>query len=279
MNERGFAMAALLVAMSVMGIMLGVLLPAWRTQVQREREAELIFRGQQYAQAIERYSRRYGGFPTTLDALTSQNNRFLRKAYKDPITDKDFQIVYFGQVALAPPQGGAAGLQGRAGVAGTPQPGLQGLQAGRGAAQPSPPVSPARGNQPGIVPIPAGQFGQTGGPIIGVVSTSKAESLRVFNGRQHYNEWLFVATAATQQAGAATGGGAGARGRGQQPQPGPNAPTRGNQQGDPNGRGIRGRGVQPGRGNFPGPGGPGRGFPGQGVPGPGVPGPGMPGRF
>ena len=46
-------MAALLVALSVMGIMLGAALPAWRTMVQREREAELVFRGEQYVQAIE----------------------------------------------------------------------------------------------------------------------------------------------------------------------------------------------------------------------------------
>ena len=38
-RERGYAMAALLVALSVMSIMLGVALPAWRTMVQREREA------------------------------------------------------------------------------------------------------------------------------------------------------------------------------------------------------------------------------------------------
>jgi type II secretory pathway pseudopilin PulG len=278
-GQRGFAMAALLVAMSVMGIMLGVLLPAWRTQVQREREAELIFRGQQYVQAIELYSRRYGGFPTTLDSLTSQNNRFLRKVYKDPITDKDFQLVYFGQVALATPQGAQAQQGGRGA---TPAAGAAGAQRIGQPGQPT--LTTAQANQPGLVAVtPTGQRPQNGaGPIIGVVSTSKGESLRMYNGRNHYNEWLFVATAATQQAGAPAGGAAGQGARGQQ-QPGRGVQGRGERGEQPGG--IRGRGELPGRGDLPGRGGPGRGFPGQPFPGGGVPGlppfgnPNQPGRF
>ena len=81
-GERGYAMAALLVGLSVMAIMLSVALPVWRTVAQREREAELIFRGEQYAHAIELYSRRNGGYPSTLDVL--EKGRFIRKLYKDP---------------------------------------------------------------------------------------------------------------------------------------------------------------------------------------------------
>ncbi len=151
--ERGFAMAALLVAMTVMAIMMGVLLPAWRTQVQREREAELVFRGQQYVQAIELYSRRYGGFPTSLDSLTSQNNRFLRKVYKDPVTGEDFQLVYFGQVALAPPaQAGQPGQAGRGAAA-----------PARGAPAPGPPAPPqVRRAGPGALAfrVPGWRHGQ-----------------------------------------------------------------------------------------------------------------------
>ncbi len=41
-------MVALLVALSVMAIMMGAALPAWHTLAQREKEAELVFRGEQY---------------------------------------------------------------------------------------------------------------------------------------------------------------------------------------------------------------------------------------
>ena len=56
---------------------------------------------------------------------------------------------------------------------------------------------------------PASPFGQAStpgaGPIIGVSSRSTAQSLRLYNGRNHYNEWLFVSTAATRDAGRGAG--------------------------------------------------------------------------
>ena len=95
-GDRGYAMAALLVGISVMTIMLSMALPVWRTAVKREREAELVFRGEQYAHAIELFSRRNGGFPPSLDVLVQ--GRYIRKLYKDPMTGEgDFQPLYFGQ--------------------------------------------------------------------------------------------------------------------------------------------------------------------------------------
>ncbi|MCU0252314.1 MAG: type II secretion system GspH family protein, partial [Vicinamibacterales bacterium] len=54
-GERGYAMAALLVTLAVMSVILGMAMPVWRTVVQREKEEELIFRGRQYARAIQLY--------------------------------------------------------------------------------------------------------------------------------------------------------------------------------------------------------------------------------
>ena len=60
-------MVALLVAMSVMAIMMSAALPAWQTAARREKEAELIFRGQQYARAVAFFQRKYGGaYPPTV---------------------------------------------------------------------------------------------------------------------------------------------------------------------------------------------------------------------
>jgi type II secretory pathway pseudopilin PulG len=92
---RGYAMVALLVAMSIMAVMLGLALPVWQTAIRREREAELVFRGEQYVQAIRLFQRRYAGtFPPNVDVLVKQ--RFLRRRYQDPITGSDFQPVYAG---------------------------------------------------------------------------------------------------------------------------------------------------------------------------------------
>ena len=41
-------------AASVMAVLLSAALPVWQTMVRRERETELIFRGEQYAHAAER---------------------------------------------------------------------------------------------------------------------------------------------------------------------------------------------------------------------------------
>ena len=81
-------MVALLVAMSIMSVMLTVAMPVWHQMAQREKEAELIFRGQQYARAIGMFQRRAGpgALPPTLDVLVEQ--RFLRSKYKDPITGR-----------------------------------------------------------------------------------------------------------------------------------------------------------------------------------------------
>src|SRR5687768_13678032 len=48
-GQRGYAMAALLVSMAVMAVMMSVALPAYRHLARREKEAELAFRGEQYA--------------------------------------------------------------------------------------------------------------------------------------------------------------------------------------------------------------------------------------
>ena len=94
-SARGYAMVALLVAMSIMAVMLGLALPVWQTAIRREREAELVFRGEQYVQAIRLFQRRYAGtFPPNVDVLVKQ--RFLRRRYQDPITGSDFQPVYAG---------------------------------------------------------------------------------------------------------------------------------------------------------------------------------------
>src|SRR5207244_1013734 len=88
-DARGYAMAVLLVAMSVMAIMMTVLMPVWKQTAQREKEAELVFRGEQYARAIGLFQKKYANaFPPNRNGLVEQ--KFLRKKYKDPITNDDF---------------------------------------------------------------------------------------------------------------------------------------------------------------------------------------------
>lgn len=111
-RHRGYAMAALLIAMSVMAILLTVALPTWKQTIQREKEEELIFRGTQYSRAIGAYQRKYANAsPPTLDVLVEQH--YLRKKFKDPLAvsdDGEFQPLYVQiQATGSGAQSGTAG--------------------------------------------------------------------------------------------------------------------------------------------------------------------------
>ena len=191
-DQRGYAMAALLVSMSVMAVMMAAALPVWSHFAQREKEEELIWRGEQYRRAIMLFQRRFANtFPPTVDILVEQ--KFLRKKYKDPITNDDFQIIPVGGGV----QGGRPGMPGMpgTGIGPTNAPGGQGAAGGLGSQQ--------AGGLPGSTP--SSSFGQATQPamgIQGVTSKSKDTSIRLYNGMDRYNQWAFVYLAASTQAGA-----------------------------------------------------------------------------
>src|SRR4051812_20177543 len=111
-------MAALLVALSVMSIMMSVVMPVWKHAAQREKEEELVFRGKQYVHAISLFQRKFANaYPPNFDVLVEQ--RFLRKKFKDPITNDDFVPLGAGQapagVGQPPPGAAAQGSQGAGG--------------------------------------------------------------------------------------------------------------------------------------------------------------------
>ena len=185
-------MAGLLVAIAAMGITMSMIIPAWRTWAQREKEAELIFRGEQYMRAIELYQRRFAGaYPTDVDALIDQ--RFLRKAYLDPMTGGEFEFLTQASLRAAPIQAPPG-----SGTPGVPQ----SQQFGRVT-----PVDPDRGA--GASPAPfteaARGMNQGGGGIIGVVSSSTETSMALYNQRNRYDEWLFVYLPQAAQPGLGTG--------------------------------------------------------------------------
>ena len=100
-DARGYAMAALLVAMALMSLALSVAMPTWRTLIQREKEEELVWRGQQYDRAVQLYRKKNAapGAPS-IDKLVE--GRFLRRKYLDPITGGEFETVGVSPVGSAP---------------------------------------------------------------------------------------------------------------------------------------------------------------------------------
>jgi len=223
-------MAALLVALTVMAVTLSVALPVWKTAVQREKEAELIFRGQQYARAVALFQRKYANaFPANIDALVS--GRFLRRKYLDPMTNGEFQVLYGSAQQTVPGQGGGpAPMPGQGGAPGQIAPGPQrpGQQPAPRPGAPTPGRPAVPGGPPGQ-PSPGGSAGPVGAQqgIVGVASKSTAASLRIYNGRTKYNEWAFLAQEVTKQPGAVGGTQKPGAPAGASPRPGtPSLPVR-----------------------------------------------------
>ncbi len=84
---------------AIVSVMLYLELPRVAFEAQRGREELLIQRGEQYARAIKLYMRKFPGkYPASIEQLENTNNiRFLRRRYKDPMTGSDeWRIIHAG---------------------------------------------------------------------------------------------------------------------------------------------------------------------------------------
>jgi type II secretory pathway pseudopilin PulG len=195
-------MLTLLLFMALLVIAAAAVAPSIAFEIRRERDEELVHRGVQYSRAIRNFSKKTGRFPNRLEELRETNGlRFIRKLYKDPITGKDFKPLHMmdipvpGQAANVNLSNSPADGNSTADNSGpdpanpaNPTPLLNpGMTGGitTGGATTTNPYSGFAGNATGS------SEGQPGLLIFGVVSTSKAKSIREFDHKKHYNEWLF----------------------------------------------------------------------------------------
>ena len=208
----------LVLALALITIALLTVLPEIGQQIRRDREEEMRHRGTAYMRAIQHYYRRLGRYPSRIEDLENTNNvRFLRKRYKDPLSrdratgkEKDFKLLHQQDIILnngpllgpTPPGGPQAAQSGKPPAAaneGSESPGSD--DTGKPAdAEGNPPQSPGSNSGPGFS---GPTFG--GGPILGVASTSKAETIRVFFNKSHYNDWLFIYVPGSERGGLLTG--------------------------------------------------------------------------
>ena len=100
-NLHGSTYLVLMFLIVIMAISVTVVAKQWKTVVQREKEADLLWRGIEIQTAIQFYSdaKKLGRvipgevYPLTLEELTTPPKPFLRRAYKDPITGGDWQYI------------------------------------------------------------------------------------------------------------------------------------------------------------------------------------------
>ena len=87
-SEAGYNLVVLAVLITVMNIAVAAALPYWSSWAKREKEAELIFRGLQYAEAIRLFRVRQGRLPTALEELIEVKPRVIRQLWPNPMDEE-----------------------------------------------------------------------------------------------------------------------------------------------------------------------------------------------
>ena len=204
-SEGGYTLVALLALMTILALFAMAAAPRVQQQVQREREQEAIFRGEQVADAIAQYYRYRAAttgnvsdqaLPTSMDQLLegipipggSKNRQILRvSAARDPLTKEgewrfvhprtqalvEFQqsILFYAGGFLPAPSGELARLQQFA----------------------VPPITNVinLGEKP--TPQPSSSIDDdSSGPFVGVASRSKRDSVLTYYGIEREDQWIFT---------------------------------------------------------------------------------------
>src|SRR5438067_3846373 len=110
-SERGYILLILMLSVALLTLAALSWVEKVDFQIKRDREEELIHRGVQYSRAVRRYFKKFGRYPTRIEELENTNNmRFLRKRYKDPVTGKDFKPLHMTDVQVSLNPGAASML-------------------------------------------------------------------------------------------------------------------------------------------------------------------------
>jgi hypothetical protein len=177
-NESGYVLLTLLLAMALMAIFAATLVSSISFDIKRDREEEMVHRGTQYSRAIRAYFKKFGRYPIKLEDLdNTQNIRFLRKHYKDPLnckpTCQDFKLLHYGEVQMS--MGGGIGggtIPGASAIGGA----SGGLNSPGGFGQSSP-YQPAPGfNGPTFGANANSSFGQNSQPTNNLGATDPSQA-------------------------------------------------------------------------------------------------------
>jgi hypothetical protein len=99
-GEEGYAMVLMIFFLALLVLSTVMAAPTVLSSIQREKEAEMVWRGRQYTRGIRMYYVKMHKFPTSLDDLTQPKTglRFMRQAYKDPMNGVDgtWRLIYVG---------------------------------------------------------------------------------------------------------------------------------------------------------------------------------------
>jgi type II secretory pathway pseudopilin PulG len=170
--RRGFNLVVLTMSITVLNIMIAMALPLASQQIRRDDEAELIFRGLQYAEAIRVFQQRQGRFPGRMEELLKVEPRSIRQLWKNPMNeDGTWALILQGQ---PPPQ--------------QPPPGIPRGDDSHGQTRPGPPTF-----TPGTEDDASGGGRQvTVAPIQGVQDLDGSSTVITFFGNNETSSWHFT---------------------------------------------------------------------------------------
>ena len=237
-RQQGYVLLVLLLAVALLSIAFLSFIQSIDLQIKRDREEEMIHRGVQYSRAVRKFIQKFKRYPTTMEELESTNNiRFLRKRYKDPITGKDFKVLHLNDMPSFIKSSGrgtpVANLVSQRQIADGAQGDVVSPISGRATDTTDVESLELKGKTSGsdLSPDGQGDVSQTeqeasnasaarapdqplalppnastgpGGWVIGVASISKEKSIRVFNKEDHYNQWKFIYDPTTDHGGILT---------------------------------------------------------------------------
>jgi|WetSurMetagenome_2_1015567.scaffolds.fasta_scaffold60072_3 hypothetical protein len=210
-RESGVIFIWILVSFFVMAVLLIAGVQPASIMAKREKEAELVFRGEEYVEAIRSFQQEHGGaYPTKLKQLLEQGpkkHRYIRRLYKNPF-DVEGKWILLGPGTTVVSKddkgntvykssGAPTGLPTNPATPPSTPPAVPGQQGGVGGQKPAAggtsgqtnPGTPGMPKMGQVLPFRIG--GQEGQPILGVYCKLHEKAFQDFLGNSYYDEWFF----------------------------------------------------------------------------------------
>ena len=223
-RERGYVLLALLLFVALLSIGVLVTIQNIEFQIRRDREEEMIHRGVQYSRAVRRFINTFRRYPQSIEELEGTNNiRFLRKRYKDPITGQEFRLLHMDEVSSfnrpagvavaapeAPPESDGQSdnaeavpetVSEKADTQDNPEQAHSGDKADASQVDPRGASAPEGSGAKTVESKNLEAPPLRGLPVVGVASISKGRTIREFNHQAHYNQWQFIYDPSTDRGG------------------------------------------------------------------------------
>lgn len=209
-RDRGSILAAVMATIAIAAILSGVAAQEWADILRRDKEAEMIFRGEEISRGIRRYRTDRSTLPNEFKQLIepgSKGQYFLRRLYKDPLVpDGKWGMLYAGPGGgvVDPNLSDAPDAASMLGVGAEDANALQ---------------------RPGLQKVSgtddyAGGTALAGLPIAGVRSLATGTPFRHYREKEEYSQWQFTVFDLDAPAGQGQGGQPGQPGQPGSPGPG-----------------------------------------------------------